>query len=727
MELLAVLASVAGVLGLVVGVGQWRVAVLTRRDVRRGEQSEGPERPGSGALPVAVPTGRLPADVVGRDDLLAELSDRLGGRASKKPGGVWVLAGMGGVGKSTVALRIAVEARGRGRPVWWVNASDAESLRGGILEILHHIDAPEAVAREVREGTATASDRVWEVLSGRRGLLVLDNADDPGVLTAGHPSLPADGTGWIRPDGGLMILVTTRHTDPSTWGTWVRMRTVGTLDDASAAALLRQAAPQVDDPGGEEALALARRLGGLPLALHLAGAYLAAPFARWRSFAEYQQALDGALAPDAVIDLDRARSDPRGTVLQTWELSLDALARQGVEQGRELLCLLSCFAPDVPLPESMLLASATRQRLEGLRALATVALIDITTDQHIRIHPVVADTGRTRLLTTFSARLPDIGTDAVKLLQAAVEHLDTERPADWPAWQRVLPHIRAMLHWLAPHLEDEALIALLGISRQALAALWLDGNKESAGGEELARASLSAATSLGDEHPEALAARHLLAVTLFSRDRAAEAEQILRTVLDDQSRVLGPTHPDTLATRDHLADTVMAQNRFGEAEQMYRGLTADQHSVLGAEHPDTLATAIDFAWSLGMQGNHQEAARLCRRILDIDRRVLGAEHPRTLDAWSDLARWTGELGRHPEAEQMSREALEVHRRVLGAEHPLTLRTGATLARAIAAQGRHSEATAMLGDLLDVMKRVLGDAHSLTIGTREELSELTSRS
>ncbi|WP_433465789.1 hypothetical protein [Spirillospora sp. CA-128828] len=185
---------------------------------------------------------------------------------------------------STVALCAAAEARRRGRPVWLVNASDAESLRGGVLEILHQIDAPEAVARAVREGTATAPDRVWEVLSGRRGLLVLDNADDPGVPAAGDASAPADGTGWIRPGGGLMVLVTTRHTDASTWGAWVRMRALGTLDDASAAAVLRRAASQVDDPGGE-ALALARRLGGPPLALHLAGAYLAAPFARWRSFA----------------------------------------------------------------------------------------------------------------------------------------------------------------------------------------------------------------------------------------------------------------------------------------------------------------------------------------------------------------------------------------------------------------------------------------------------------
>ncbi|MBC6462934.1 tetratricopeptide repeat protein, partial [Actinomadura sp. HBU206391] len=659
MELLGVLASFAGVVGLGVGVWQLRVAILDRRDARR---AEAPDESAGGTLPVAVPVGRLPAEVLGRGDLLAELGRALGrgfgrglgrgpGRRARKPkrtGGVWVLAGMGGVGKSTIALSVAVEARRRGRQVWWVNASDADSLRGGVLEILRQVGASEAVAREVREGAATAPDRVWEVLSARQGLLILDNADDPGVLAAGGASMPADGTGWIRPGGRLMVLVTTRHTDTSAWGAWVRLRIVKTLDDASAAAVLRRSASEVSDgdPGGEEALALARRLGGLPLALHLAGAYLATPFARWHSFADYRHALDGALAPDAVADLDSARTgpriEPRSAVLRTWELSLDALAGQGVEQARHLLCTLSCFAPGTPIPGSVLSAEEHRDRLEGLRALATVALIDITPDRRITVHPVVADTGRTRLLTTYRTRLPAIGDAAVTLVRAAADGLDSERPSDWPSWQNLLPHIRSMLLWLAPHLEDDALIALLGVSGRAFGSLWLDGNKESAGGEELARASLSvAATRLGDEHPEVLAARHRLATVAFSRERPDEAEEILRSLLGDRRRLLGEAHPDTLDTRDQLADVVMAQGRYHEAEQMYRELTADQHRVLGAEDPDTLATGIDLAWSLGMQGRHDEAVRMCRRILDVDRRVLGAEHPRTLDAWSDLARWIG--------------------------------------------------------------------------------------
>jgi tetratricopeptide (TPR) repeat protein len=720
MALLSVLASIAGLCGLVVGVWQLRVAVLDRRDAGRARRGE---RPTGGALPVTAPTGRLPAEVLGRDELLTELRRGLAGRVRRRRGGVWVLAGMGGVGKSTVALRLAVEARERRRRVWWVNASDADSLRGGVLEVLRQVGAPEAVAREVGEGTATAPDRVWQALSGRRGLLILDNADDPGVLAARGSLGPADGTGWIRPGAEPMIVVTTRHTDPSAWGVWARLRVLKPLDDASAAAVLSGLAPQAGDPRGDEALALARRLGGLPLALHLAGTYLTTPFARWRDFADYRQALDGSLAPVAVADLDSARADPRDAVLGTWELSLDALTAQGVGDARGVLCELSCFAAGTPIPGSMPRADASRERLEAVRALATVGLVDVTPERQIVVHPVVADTGRARLLSTYRPRLPAIGGRAVELVVAAAEDLDVERPADWPAWQGLLPHIRVMSLWLAPHLEDDALIALLGVGRKASGALWLDSDRQSAGGEELARAMLAAAARLGDDHPEVLAARHVLATALFSRERPQEAEEILRALAADRRRLLGDTHPDTLHTRDRLADVLLIQGRHEEAEHMYRDLVADQRRVLGAEHPDTLATAVDHAWALGMQGRHEEAERICRRVLDIDRRVLGAEHPRTLDAWSDLARWLGRQGRHDETERMCQEILEVERRVLGAEHPLTLRTGTTLARAIAAGGRRAEAEAMLGDLIEVMKRTLGETYSLTVETEHELAEL----
>ena len=76
-----------------------------------------------------APTGNLPGCVRGRDELLAQL--RL--LAERPDGRVHVLAGLGGVGKSTVALQIAEETAQLGRPVWWVPPGDAGTVAARLL------------------------------------------------------------------------------------------------------------------------------------------------------------------------------------------------------------------------------------------------------------------------------------------------------------------------------------------------------------------------------------------------------------------------------------------------------------------------------------------------------------------------------------------------------------------------------------------------------------------
>jgi hypothetical protein len=288
----------------------------------RKAPASGGDRPPSGGdgLPVTIPLGRLPAEVRGRDDLLAELRRGMA-RKPRRGGGTWVLAGMGGLGKSTVALAAAEAAQARGWRVWWVTAADAASLTGGMLEVLHQLGAPESVTRLVREGSPLAAERAWAYLNAGhrhgRWLLIFDNADTPAVLAASGAASPADYAGWLRPDPAGMVIVTTRTKDPQTWGPRVALRELRPLDDAAAARVLADLAPGVHDPDQREAADLGRRLGGLPLALHLAGTCLASPFARWRTFADYHRALDGTALPDALADLDDLSSGARSTLSRT--------------------------------------------------------------------------------------------------------------------------------------------------------------------------------------------------------------------------------------------------------------------------------------------------------------------------------------------------------------------------------------------------------------------------
>ena len=527
-----VLGSVAGVLAAGVAVWQILIQVQERREQSQVVSAGGQSPDGQvGGLPVTPPFGRLPIQVRGRDELLAEFGSALTKR-SQPSGRTWVLAGMGGVGKSTVALAAAKMAKSSGWRVWWVTASDIASLSGGISEILQQLRAPDSVVKPVREGLPTAPTRTWDFLNGphsggHRWLLVFDNVDIPAVLAAAGSS-PADYTGWLRPDPSGILIVTTRSRDARVWGHQVKLRILQPLNDAAGAQILTDLAPDIADPTRRQAFELGLRLGGLPLAMHLAGTYLASPFARWDSFAGYRLALESKGFPLALADVDELSSQTRDTIQGTWDLSLEGLDADGRPQARKLLLLLSCYAPVAQIPISLFeqpdglsvivhyLKSSIGEELkgykdegrlirEGLSGLAEVGLIDLNSGVSrrgtaaITVHPVIADANRARLLSLHNPDLHSTSHLAIGLLRVASGKLDPALPADWPEWDRLIPHISALLEWMAAYLDKATLVDLINIGSRSADAMWRSSNL--AISENLARRSLAAAKSLGNDSP----------------------------------------------------------------------------------------------------------------------------------------------------------------------------------------------------------------------------------
>ncbi len=698
--------------------------------------------------PVEAPLGKLPWEVRGRDALLGELRRAFRPypwRASR----TFVITGMGGLGKSTVALTAAKMARERGHHVWWVRAANPASLTSGMLEVLRELGAPQSVIAPVREGAKTAPASAWEFLSGehaagKRWLLVLDGADDPAVLAGPDATTPADGTGWLRPGPAGMVIVTTRSRDPQTWGSWVALRELKPLDDEAGAEVLRDLAPQVPDPHGDEARSLSRRLGGLPLALHLAGSYLGSSVARWSTFAGYHRALDGVELSDALDDLDEPGADRRDTVQRTWDLSLEALSAAGRPQAGPLLLVLSCFAPATPIPAWLLhlpplvrllagSASLVDQDSgrgildDGLQGLTSTGLIEISgggraAGRHaIAVHLVVADVNRSRLAAMTPADGAAVRDTAVAQLEAAARGLDVASPASWPAWRLLVAHVSAAIDLLADTLDPAVLARLLAVAAAGTQALLASGRLAVA--ERLAQDSVAAAAFLSRDDPVAMTARASLAETLLRRGRSGEAETFYRELLADRARILGDDHPDTLATRHDLAAAIGWQGRYGEAEQLYLRVIADDDRLLGAGHHTTMAARHHLARLIGLEGRYAEAEDLARQVLADQRRVLGDDHLEVLATRQDLARIIGLRGHYVEAERIYREVFEQRRLVLGSSHPDTLATRHGLARMIGLQGRYAEAEQLCHRVLEDRRRLLGDDHPDNLATRHRLAQM----
>ena len=231
--------------------------------------------------------------------------------------------------------------------MWWVPAGDAVSVTQLLLGLAKELGASRAQVEEALAGRLNASDVLWQQLEdAHRWTLVLDNADDPAVLTAGDRPV-SSGSGWLRSTRSGLVLVTSRVGDPQAWGSVAQVHRLGPIDEAEGAQVLLDLAPRAGDHAAARSLSV--QLGGLPLALHQAGSYLASPFATAATFALYQQALSVRFA-----ELMGRGTEDRERVIATWELSLDALAAHGIGQARTLLRVLSCFASGVPVPPLLL-------------------------------------------------------------------------------------------------------------------------------------------------------------------------------------------------------------------------------------------------------------------------------------------------------------------------------------------------------------------------------------
>ncbi|WP_406225670.1 tetratricopeptide repeat protein [Streptomyces anulatus] len=672
------------------------------------------------------------ARVRGRE---AEL-ERIGALVRGPGGGMVVVCGAGGLGKTTLAAEASARARAEGRVVVWIRwRDDPAQLGQDLAQAAHILGLSESRLEEARTGRVSLVDAVWEHLATvERWLIVVDNVDTPTQVGPGS-GLPAAYRGWLRPHGAGVLLVTSRDTSPQTWGPDADLLHLQPLADDAGGAVLLDAAPHA---GTEtEAGALASRLGGLPLGLNAAGTHLSVPTSRHRTFAAYQHALEaefadllGAEHPGAATDPDTARR----VVRHTWDLSLDQLHSDGYTLARPVLQLLALLEP-APVPRTLM----TPQLVTDATGLpATAASVDAA----------LAGLHQYGLLHTPEADEPGPGSPAVGWLQlhplvrevtahtlarpeptnawlaALDDHLarsvdaTTSMPGrtGWPTARLLAPHLPAHLDRNTPHSFSSA--------RDTLADLADTLTDAGASYEEflLRRCVLDAeADHLGPDHPDTLGSRNNLANALHELGEHQQAADLHRQTLTDRERVLGLEHRETLGSRHNLANALNYLGENQQAVELHRRTLADRERVLGPDHPSTLTSRNNLAVALSSLGEHRQAAGLQRETLANHERVLGPDHPSTLASRNNLAVALQGLGEHRQAADLYGEALLVAERVLGPDHPGTLISRHNVANSLNHLGENRQALGLHLQVLADRERVLGPDHPDTLNSRSNLA------
>ncbi|MBE1584427.1 tetratricopeptide repeat protein [Nonomuraea angiospora] len=640
---------------------------------------------------------------VGRANELAELD------AVLQTGGEVVVAavhGLGGVGKSTLAVSYARAQARRRNPVWWITADSPTAVQAGLAALTVALQ-PELTAALPLEALAE-----WACgwLAAHDGwLLVLDDVTDPADVT---PLLGRTLAG--------QVLVTSRLGQG-----WHRLSAhvvrLDVLSEAEAVDLVTQItsglSPAADagahEPEGLEGMReLVRELGCLPLAIEQAGAYLHQVRLSPRAY------LDLLVERPAVMYGRAARgSDAERTIARIWRLTLDRLTDTPL--AGQLLRILAWYGAE-PIPRTLLdgLDTDAADVQHALGELAAYNMITLDSE-HIVVHRLVQAVARTPDPDDPHRQTADIDNardQATRLIGDAIPE-SALNPEDWPTWRTLLPHITALTDHASPGTDAVATARLLNQT-----GVFLDNQGATADAIRcLDRARTAYERVLGADHPETLLSRNNLAAAYDSAGDLRRAIPLYEATIADRERVLGADHPFTLISRNNLASAYESAGDLGRAIPLYQATLADRERVLGADHPDTLSSRNNLAYAYESAGDLRRAIPLYEATLADRERVLGADHPSTLASRNNLASAYDSAGDPGRAIPLFEATLADCERVLGADHPSTLASRNNLASAYDSAGDPGRAIPLFEATLADCERVLGADHPFTLSARNNLA------
>ncbi len=394
----------------------------------RRARHEPPPGAGTGIAPTPDPlepvqVSNLPPRnrfFTGRENLFATIALRFGDTPPAPVPVGQVLYGLGGVGKTQLALEYAHRHRGDYDVVWWVAAEQGTSVAAELAALARRLDVAEVA------GQADMIDSLWDVLHGDvRWLLIFDNVEHRGDLEPYWPAI------------GGHVLVTSR--DPN-WAGLAQTLEVGVLDRAESITFLRSRVGSDAEATGD----LADALDNLPLALEQAAAYVGQTK---MTVDEYARLVRDRL-PDALH-----RGEPfayKKPVATTWSIALDELSASA-PAAAELLTLCAMLAPediprDLPTRHAAELPDRLREVVadpfayaDAVGALVGFSLVSVR-NEALGVHRLVQAVVRER---AGSAGELSWAARALRLSRRS-SPLPVGSRTSWPGCERLLPHALAV-------------------------------------------------------------------------------------------------------------------------------------------------------------------------------------------------------------------------------------------------------------------------------------------
>ncbi len=643
---------------------------------------------------------------VGREVDLEQLHQQVQGETAVA---ISAIAGMGGIGKTELALQYAfrhLEAETYPGGVCWLRARQDVGL-----QIVSFARANFGWAMPDGLELAEQVRFCWQRWPAEPTLLVLDDVQ---AYEDVQPFLPP-------PRSQFKLLLTSR----SRFGSPVKTYDIQLLSEAASLELLRSL---VTDGRIDQELTQAQQicewLGYLPLGLELVGRYLAEDrdvtlsvlWARLQKKRLEAQAL-GEPYPGMTASL---------SVAAAFELSWEKLD----EDAQRVAKLLSLFAL-AEIPWGLVQQCLPEWDEEALATVRTKQLVNLhlltRTDAGLyQLHQLLREffaaklaneerqTLKTAVATTMIAvakKIPQTPTlEQIQAVEAAIPHMK-EVATD------LMVQLQSQGKLCLPN-EDDLRWVFTGIS------FFYYGQGLYAEAEPWFKDCLAVMRSLlGEQHPHVAADLENLAALYHAQGRYELAEPLYQQALQLLRSLLGEQHPHVATSLNNLAGLYRARGRYELAEPLFHQALQLLRSLLGEQHPHVAASLNNLALLYHAQGRYELAEPLYHQALRLWQSILGGQHPYVATSLNNLAALYKSQSRYELAEPLYQRALQLRQLLLGEQHPDVANSLNNLAMLYANQGRLTEAEPLLVQALEMCQQFLGNQHPDTLGTQLSLENV----
>ncbi|CEJ57466.1 Putative Pfs, NB-ARC and TPR domain protein (JCVI) [Penicillium brasilianum] len=671
------------------------------------------------------------ANFVGRQGELDQLWQYLQ-PANSRSRKVAIIHGLGGMGKTQLAIHFARDHQDDFTAIFWLSGKDRGTLLQSLSSILPRLPGQSQTDAAMNDEELEQRARYllkWLAEKGNsRWLIIFDNIDQYSPLNGPIGNAYDIAEFFPGADHGS-ILITSRLQRLTELG---KPFPILKLDSKDAIQLLLQSSHlSMSNRANElernpDTVALARRLDGLPLAIAIAGAFMRETGTSITEYLKYYQ----VSWSDLQLHSNPERQYQQGNMLQTWMISYREIQRRDTDAAKLLLFLARFDNRDIwfELIKSSSLSSNLPIWLERsissgitfkicVKALIRFSLLEVKEREGgYAMHPVVQD-WCIHLAST------DINVNSVVLNDLALISVGYAVPSSSERnyselQQRLIPHANHVRHrdWSGHD------IALWG-AFHGLGYLYQDQGKPREAEDMYQQALIGREKALGPYHISTLDTVNNLGNVYRSQGKLKEAEEMYQRALVGYEKTLGPDHTSTLSTVNNLGLLFSDRGKLKEAEEMYQQALVGKEKALGPDHTSTLSTVNNLGLLYKSQGKVKEAEDMYQQALIGREKALGPDHTSTLDTVNNLGNLYRSQGKLKEAEEMYQKALVGKEKALGPDHISTLTTVNNLGLLYKSQGKVKEAEDMYQQALIGREKALGPDHTSTLDTVNNLGNL----